>query len=84
MTGAKNNMPKDLQAMSSILKDFGITDRENGVENHMLDFTNSKLGFYLNYCYYPLFDVFITVLVIYFLRHHLQKYFLSFQRKVPT
>lgn len=54
MAGTKNNasMPKDLQAMSNILKDFAITDHETGVENHMLDFTNSKLSFVFNDFYY--------------------------------
>jgi len=39
MTGSRNTS-KDLQAMSNILRVFGISDRESGVENHMLEFTN--------------------------------------------
>lgn len=47
MTSSKS-LPKDLQAMSNILRDFGITDYESSVENHMLEFTNSMFSINLN------------------------------------
>jgi len=39
MVSGAQSMPKDLQAMTNILKDFGIVEYEHSVLNQMLEFT---------------------------------------------